>query len=682
MEILEEKEIISRFFSFIDELKKKDIEKVISYGKDSMELSFFELSSFDPEISEILLEKPEYTINIFEETLKQFYDIKKRKKKIRIRISDLPSTEKFMIREIRSSHIGKLILVEGIVRRKTDVRPRLKEIHYLCINPDCSYSKERLKIEQKEEKAKILKACPKCRSPVEIMDKILIDSQSLVLEEIPESLENSADQPKRVNILLQDDLVSPFKESKTNPGSKVYVIGFVKEIPLSTRTGAESVNYDIIVQGNYIGFLEEDYSEISISKEEEKEIKKIAKSENPVELLVSNIAPSIFGNEKIKEAILLQLFGGSKKIKGDGIKMRGDIHILLLGDPGAAKSQLLKAASKIAPKGSFVSGKSASAAGLTASVIKDDLMKGWALEAGAMVLASGGLCAIDELDKMSDEDTSAMHEALEQQSISIAKANIRASLKCETTVLAAANPKFGRFDPYGDIYKQIDFPPALVSRFDLIFILKDTPNKKKDEMIAEHILMSTIDKKKTIANLSSDFIKKYIAYAKEKVNPVMTIDAKNIIQEFYVSMRNAVSDEEESGAKSIPITARQLEAIIRLSEAYAKIELSNIIEKKHAQRAIDMIMYCLKKIGIDPKTGELDIDRITTGVTTSTRNLYKQINLIIDKLEGETPEIKTEDIYKLALEKGIEKSDVDTVISKLKEEGQIFEPRKGIIKKI
>jgi len=356
--------------------------------------------------------------------------------------------------------------------------------------------------------------------------------------------------------------------------------------------------------------------------------------------------------------------------------------MLLLGDPGAAKSQLLKAATRIAPKSMFVSGKSASAAGLTATVVKDELTKGWALEAGAMVLASGGICAIDELDKMSDDDTSAMHEALEQQTISIAKANIRATLRCETTVLGAANPKFGRFDPFGDIAKQINFPPALISRFDLIFIIRDIPDKKRDEKIAGHILYSHKDKSKTIAKLSPDFLKKYIAYTKEHIKPVLTNEAIEKIKEFYIAIRNAAGDDEENSQKSVPITARQLEAIVRLAEAYAKINLDKQVKLEYAEKAIDLLMYCLKRIGIDPKTGELDIDRITTGVTASTRNLYKLVQNIIDKLEKEVPEIKLELILEEAKKQNISKSDVEKTLNKLKQEGLIFEPRKNIYKKL
>jgi replicative DNA helicase Mcm len=678
-ELFDSKEVIRKFHAFFDEFMKKQIKKAIHDDSSFLDVSFFDISEYDFELGDLLLSNPEDILSLMEETLKQFLDDDS-KKTLKVRLLNLPETERYLIREIRSEHLGKLILLEGLVRRKTDVRPRLTHLEYLCTNPSCSYSEEKIRIPQIEEKAKTLKTCPRCKSAVELVNKVLLDSQILVLEEIAEQLDNSADQPKRINVLLQADLVSPFKDSKTNPGSRVKVIGLVKEIPLTTRTGAESIHYDLLVEGNSIQLSDEDFSEIKISKEDEKEIKELAKDEKVLEKLIESTAPSIYGYNRIKEAILLQMFGGAGGIKGDGVKTRGDIHILLIGDPGAAKSQMLKAATRIAPKSSFVSGKSATGAGLVASVVKDELTKGWALEAGAMVLASGGVLCIDEMDKMTDEDTSAMHEALEQQTVSVAKANIRATLRCETTVLGAANPKLGRFDPYGDIGKQINFPPALISRFDLIFILRDEPDKKRDDLIADHILQTHRDKSKSIAKIDTQFMRKYIAYAK-KIQPVLTQEAIKKIKDFYVSIRNAAGDDE-NGIKSVPITARQLEAIVRLAEAYAKAKLDKKVTEEYAQKAIDMLLYCLQKIGIDPKTGAMDIDRITTGVTSSTRNFFRQVQIIIDKLEIETPEIKYEDIISEAEKVNISKSEVDKVLEKLKQEGIIFEPRKNLYKKL
>jgi len=670
------KELIKEFYNFFESEKFEELKKNISDGKNYIEISHEDLLNYNPDLLDLLLEEPENVISTMEKALEMYEE----DKKIKIRISSLPETEKVFIRDIRSMHLGKLVVLEGLVRRKSDVRPRLTYTEYLCTNPECYYHNTRLKIPQTEYKAKKLKTCPKCKAPLEVVENKLVDAQNLVLEEIPEQLE-TGDQPKRINVLLLEDLVSPIKDRKTNPGRKVYVIGFVKEISIMSKTGSNTVNYDLIIDANYINTLEEDFSDIKIEEEDLEKIRELSKRDDIYDLLSDNLAPSIFGHKNIKEAIVLQLFGGVQKKREDGIKTRGDIHILLVGDPGSAKSQLLKSTIKIAPRAIMVSGKSASSAGLTAAVVRDEVMRGWALEAGALVLSSGGLCAIDELDKMSKEDTSAMHEALEQQTISIAKANIRATLISETAVLAAANPKMGRFDPYSNIAKQINMPPSLLNRFDLIFVIQDLPDRAKDTLIAEHILKAHQDVSRSKRRIKDELLKKYVAYAKENIKPMLTDKAIKKISQFYVDLRNTNSGNEEE-ISSIPISARQLEAIVRLSEAYAKIKLSDKITEEHAQKAIDLVMYTLERIGVDPKTGKIDIDIITTGISASTRNIYRIVKGIIDKLDVEGKEITFDEIMEEGEKHKIPKEDVLNALDKLKEEGIIFEPRKRIYKKI
>ena len=676
MEFLNYKELSLRCYEFFEERKKKEIERAIYSQKGAVVLKFEEISEFDLGLADSLLSSPKDILILMEETLKQF--CQDERDFLKVRLKTLPSTEKYFIRAIRTQNLGKLVLIEGQIRRKTDVRPKLVSIEYLCSNPSCSYSENSIRVPQNEDRAKNLKTCPKCKSNLDLIKKELKDSQYLVLEEMSEQLENSSSQPKRINIILQEDLVAPFKETKTNPGSKVYVIGIVQEIVIPTKTGSESTNYDLIIEGNYIDLSEEDFSDIKITKKEEEKILELAKDENLITRLVESYAPSIYGHERIKEAILLQLFGGVGQNYNDGVKRRGDIHILLIGDPGAAKSQMLKAATYIAPRSSFVSGKSASGVGLTATVLRDDLAKGWALEAGSLVLANKGLCAIDEMDKMDKGDTSAMHEALEQQTISIAKANIRATLRCETSVLGAANPKYGRFDPTGDIAKQINFSPALMSRFDLIFILMDVPNRRKDEDIATHILKTHKDKTSVKPVLEIGFLKKYIGYAKQ-IKPELTDEAIEDIKEFYVNIRNS-QENDENEIQPVPITPRQLEAVVRLAQSYAKINLETKITKKHAQKATQMLIYCLEKIGIDPKTGKLDSDRITTGVTASSRGDRKKVIDILETLEQEKPEILLEDIFDRAEREKISKREIERILAKMKEEGIIYEPKKNLFK--
>jgi replicative DNA helicase Mcm len=425
----------------------------------------------------------------------------------------------------------------------------------------------------------------------------------------------------------------------------------------------------------------QDYSQIEISEKEMEEIKAIAESENVMERLVGSVAPSIFGHEPVKEALLLQMVGGVRKKRKDGMVTRGDIHVLLIGDPGSGKSQMLKRMSIVAPKARFVSGKGATGAGLTAAVVKDEFIRGYALEAGALVLTNKGLCCIDELDKMSTEDRSAMHEALEQQTVSISKANIQATLRAETTVLAAANPKFGRFDPYEILAKQIDLPATLINRFDLIFPVRDLPNAARDEQMADFVLKLHQDVLKQEVEISTELMKKYISYARTRVSPKLTSAALNEIKRYYVQMRNKV--ETEGGIQAIPISPRQLEALIRLSEASARLRLSDKISKQDAKRAIDLIHFCLSQIGVDPETGKIDIDRITTGITASQRSHIAVVREVINELEnaiGKT--IPMEDIVREAGNRGVEEDKVEEIVEKLKRSGDIFSPKHGLISKI
>jgi replicative DNA helicase Mcm len=651
--------------------QKKNIGIIAKKGEKVVHIDFTELSEFSPKLAEAAILKPEETFEILEQALIESEFITG---SVRVRLSTISDTQTIKIRNVRAKHLGTLIAVEGIIRQASDVRPRVVSAKFEC--PSCGTIISVLQLEAKFKEPSRC-SCGR-RGGFREISKEMVDAQRIVVEESPDDLEGG-EQPKRLQIFLKEDLVEPRMEEKTTPGSKVRIIGILKEVAKFTATGALSVQYDLAIEANNITPLEETFEDLQITEEDEEEIKELAADPNIYDKLVSSLAPSVWGYPKIKEALALQLFGGVQKQRSDGTKTRGDIHILLVGDPGVAKSVMLKYISGIAPKGRYVSGKSASGAGLTAAVVKDEFLKGWSLEAGAMVLANKGLICIDELEKMDEEDRSTMHEAMEQQTVTISKASIQATLRSQTSVLAAANPKFGRFDPMEMIAKQVNLSPALLNRFDVIFILRDLPSKERDESIASHVLHE--HKQDTNYNIiDKKLLKKYIAYARQKMEPKLTEEAIEEIKSFYVQLRNQPSVTENT-VKPIPISARQLEALIRLAEATAKARLSKFVKKEDAVRAIDLMKFYLQEVGYDYETKTFDIDRISAN-PASKRGKIMVLKEILEKLENRLGKlIPIEEIEKEAADK-IKKDELEEAMERLIKEGDLFRPRKGYVQRM
>ena len=672
---MEVQEQIKQFTEFIESFCREQLIERLKKDEKFLLIDFTELIKFSPGVAEDLLEQPEEVIKAAEIAVEQF-DTLGDVKNINVRFSNIPISQKIMLRNIRAKHINKFLLIEGTVRQKSDVRPQVISAKFEC--PSCGNMINVLQLEKK------FKEPTRCgcgrKGKFRLVNKEMVDAQGIVLEESSEDLEGG-EQPKRMNLLLKKDLVSPISEKRTNPGSKIRVVGILKEIALPAKDGGTLTRFDLMIEANCVESIEEDFSNIDINEEEEREILELSKDPKLKQKLINSIVPSIYGHDKIKEAVLVQMAGGVRKIRDDGSITRGDIHILLIGDPGAGKSQILKRVSKVAPKGRFVSGKGASGAGLTAAVVKDEFMSGWSLEAGALVLGNRGICCIDELDKMSNEDRDAMHEALEGQTVTISKANIQATLRSETTVLAAANPNFGRFDPYEIIPKQIELPSTLINRFDLIFPVRDLPDKDKDEKIAGFMLNLHQSPDSITPEIDSTMLRKYFSYARQRVSPQLTDGAVEEIKKYYMKMRS--SGSEEGGVKAIPISARQLEALIRMAEANARLSLNDKVTRKDAKKAVELMHYCLVQVGMDPETGKIDIDRISTGIPASERSHISTIKEIINELEkkiGKT--IPIDDIIEEAKQKGIEEESIEETIQKLKRAGDVFEPRRGFISKI
>jgi replicative DNA helicase Mcm len=668
---MEATELIRKTQEFLEKTYYAELLEKIRKGEKYILIDFAKISAFDPALADMLLDQPEEFLKAGEIAVEQF-DAKA--KNFVLRVINLPEPAKIMIRNIRSINLGKFLSVEGVIRQKSDVRPQVTTAKFEC--PSCGNNLSILQLDNKFKEP--FKCSCGRKGKFRLISKELVDAQGLVLEEVPEQIEGGA-QPKRINVFLKNDLVSPLSERKTNPGSRVLITGEVKEIPIFTRTGTQSTRFDLLFEANSVKAVEEDFSDIAISKEDKEEIEKLSLDPIMPKKLISSVIPSIYGYEKIKEALLLQMFGGVRKVREDGAVIRGDMHVLLVGDPGGGKSQMLKRIGHIAPKGRFVSGKGVSGAGLTAAVVKDEFLQGWSLEAGALVLANKGIICIDELDKMSNEDRAAMHEALEGQTITISKANIQATLRCETTVLAAANPKFGRFDPYDTVANQIDLPPTLINRFDLIFPIKDLPDPTKDEKMATFILdlhQNNVEP----PPVDTKLLRKYVAYARQNLFPKLSDSAVQELKEYYIKMRASAAGQ---GVKAVPISARQLEGLVRLSEAAARMRLSDKVTKKDARKAVEMLDFCLRQVAFDEETGTIDIDRIATAVPAAQRNKIIIIKEVIAELENKLGKtIPLEDVVRDATQKGMTDSEVEELIQKLKRSGDIFEPRHGFISRI
>ncbi len=663
---IEYEDILNRFRDFFlsypdvnNPKYKEGIDEMKVSEKRSLEVDCDDLLDYDPELYEALVERPVDVIPIAEDGLKSIIP----EDNIFVRFYNVKS-EEYEIRNLRAIHVNTFIQVVGVVGRSSEVKPELVEGVFQCQR--CGHIQI---VEQTKEFFKKPRICenPACgrKGPFKLLEdqSKFRDWQVLKIQERPEKLRGGR-MPRRINLILRNDIVD-----KAKAGERVTITGILKTTQETSPRGKKTT-FKKFIDVNYIGIEDQDVEDLEITKEGEEKIKQLSQDPFIIDKIANSIAPSIYGYSDIKEAIAMQLFSGVTKELPDGTRLRGDSNILLVGDPGVAKSQILQYASRVAPRSLYTSGKGTSAAGLTAAVVRDDTTGGWALEAGALVIADGGLACVDEIDKMSKDDRSSIHEAMEQQTVSIAKAGIVATLNARSAILAASNPKYGRFDRYKSLAGQIDLPPTLVSRFDLVFVMTDTPDEERDKATAQHILDVHSDAEETIAPpIDIDLLEKYVLYAKKNVFPALTKKAERKIHKFYVNLRK-IAEEKDA---PIPITARQLEALIRLSEARARMRLSSRATTEDAEAVIKLFKNTLFKVGVDPETGKLDIDVIMTGKPKSQRDRMMRLMEIISSLdEGDGASLEA--IIKEAEKDGMEEHLVKRYVEEFKQKGDLYEP--------
>jgi len=656
----------------IDQMMPKRAKYIVVDFNDLVSVPFIEskfvespdeiLNAFSRAIKEILQERfPEYARKIEHD--------------IRARIANFPAERS--LRQINSEVITKMTSVSGMVVRASEVKPLAKELTYKCL--DKHISKFTLLDGMSLDKAVKCQSpkCPYTNLAIVAEESRFIDFQIVRLQELPEDLP-PGQLPHYVNVSMKQDLVD-----YARPGDRIVLTGIVRieQERVSGVKQSESALYRLRMDGNNIEFIggrgikgSRRTEREEISPDEQKIIRTLSKNPDIYDRLIASFAPHIRGHELFKEAILLLIVGSTQRALSDGSKVRGDINVFLVGDPGTAKSEMLKFCARIAPRGLYTSGRGSTAAGLTAAVVRD--ASGiFMLEAGAVVLGDQGLVCIDEFDKMRPEDRSALHEVMEQQSASIAKGGIVATLNARTSILAAANPMFGKYDPFKNLTENVNLPIPLLTRFDLVFVVRDIPHKEKDRQIAQHILSqhgtSGTD---TTSLIDVDILTKYLAYAKQN-DPVLTKEAENKIMEFYLKMRSVEGEDKE---KMITITPRQLEGLIRLSTARARILLKNQVEEDDANRAIYLFNEMLKNAGIDVNTGKIDIG-VLQGRPRSEVSKLATFMEILKSLEGEpqSPVLEQTFVDELVKSEKFNEEEARNYIRRMVRDATIYESKPG-----
>jgi replicative DNA helicase Mcm len=665
-----------RFLEFFKREKyRQRISQMAITGKESITVDFMDLFGFDQRLAERLLEKPDDFLQhagnaAYAQLGIEDAEYSEKLERVTVRIIQLLGKEQ--LRKLGSKQLGKLIMVEGIVVRATPVRPMVMSASFKCKR--CGTQTD---VEQSGPFLRAPFECsdPSCRQkgPFEFVqeDSTFIDSQDLRMQERPEDLP-PGQLPRTLNVKLVGGEIVDL----ARPGDHVSLVGIVRAFAPSRPGIGKLRTFILHVDANSLEVLGKEPETSPPSPEEEEKILELSRDPWVHRKIISSIAPSIYGYEHIKEAIMYLLFGGVSKTLPD-ITIRGEMNALLIGDPGTAKSQLLQYVSRIAPRGLYTSGRGTTAAGLTAAVIREK-GGGMSLEAGALVLADKGIACIDEMDKMRPEDRVAIHEAMEQHTVSVAKGGIVATLNARTAILAAANPSLGRYEPHRTVAENISLPVTILSRFDLIFVLRDVPDKEADGKMSRHILeIHRRGSSPVEAQIDAELVRKYVSYAKG-IKPVLSNDALNRLSEFYLAMRGA----SETEGSPVAITARQLESLVRIAEARARVALRKEVSAEDAEAAIAIMKRSLEEVGIDLSSFRMDIDLIMTGKPKSMRDRLQVILSVLMEMEKVTGIVeKSALIEELDSKHKIPRGETERMIGQLLREGTIYEPREGCLKK-
>ncbi len=647
------------------------ISGMVSSESKSLAVDFGDLLKYNNDLANRVLLDPDTALLEFKraayETMRSenaFYADRARKN-LSVRIRGLP--DQVPLRKVDTSYLDRMMAVAGMVVRTSELRPLMVEGAFVCPSGHVTYQ------EQKDDM--ILKKPTKCDVCSETrnfeLDKPhcrFIDFQIIRIQELPEELP-PGQLPQFFDVNVEGDIVN-----QARPGDRVVLTGILRAFPDYSLGQTRMRLFRSQIDCNYMEVRGKEPEQVQVTREDEALIKTIAASPDAYNKLINSIAPAIMGHLPEKEAILMLLSGGSSTSLPDGTKLRGDINILFVGDPGVAKSEMLKFASQVAPRGIFASGRGTTAAGLSAAVIREKNV--FMLEAGVVVLADQGIACIDEFDKMSANDRTALHEQMEQQTVTIAKGGIYASLNARTAILAACNPILGKYNAFQNLTDNIELPIPLLTRFDLIFVIKDQPQPAEDEKLATHIL--SVHARKAYATtppVEFGLLKKYISYAK-KISPNLNKDAVARLKDYYLDLRKTTAE----GA--IPPTPRTLESLIRLATARARILLRDEVTDEDAQGAIILMNKMVEDVLTDASTKKADFGIQLGKPAGERRNLATSLE-VFKRLEGPDKKPVERRAFKDELIKSkFSDEDAEKMIKTMFREGLIYESKPGFFRRV